>query len=95
MSKIQIKITVNNETANYLRGSLLGASACVEELVYNAKNNDVMGVERKTKKELTNITKKLDMEIQKIGLKYPEIEISGLERVCSEYDKIIEHLWEK
>lgn len=95
MSKKSIKITVNDATANYLRSSLLGASGCVEELVQDALHNANMGVERTTKKELTNITKKLDTEIQKIELKYPEVDISGLKGVYSRYDKIIEHLWER
>lgn len=95
MGKNQMKITVNDETKNYLCGSLLGTSGCVEALVYDALHNVKMGVERKTKKELTNLTKKLDTEIQKIALKYPETDISGLKGVFIEYDKIIEYLWEK
>lgn len=58
MSKRQIKITVNSDTANYLRGSLLSVSGCVEELVYDVLHNESMGVERKTIKKLTNATKK-------------------------------------
>lgn len=95
MSKRQIKITVNSDTANYLRGSLLGASGCVEELVYDVLHNESMGVERKTIKELTNATKKMDTEIQKIELIYPEVDVSGLKGVYRRYDKIIEFLWER
>ena len=51
MNKQQIKITVNDITANYLRNSLLGTSACVEELVRDALDNATMGIDRRTKKD--------------------------------------------
>ena len=95
MNKQQLKITVNDVTVNYLRNSLLGTSACVEELVRDALDNATIGIDRRTKKELTNMTKKLDTEIQKIELQYPEVDLSGLKGVYKGYDKIIERLWEK
>ena len=95
MGKEQVKLTLHSDTIRYLRKSLLGPSACVEELVQDALTNAGMGVERRTKKELTNITKKFDTEIQKIELKYSMVDTSGLRGVYRDYDKIIEYLWEK
>lgn len=95
MGKKQIKITVEESTASYLYGSLLGPSACVEELVQDALENATMGIEKKTKKELTNITRRFDTVIQKIELTYSDFNTSELKGVYNRYDKIIESLWER
>lgn len=95
MVKKQMKITVSNETARYLYGSLLGTSGCVEALVEEALENASMGVDRKTKKELTNIAKRFDTAIQKIELKHPEVDTTELRGVYDSYDDVIELFWEK
>ena len=95
MAKRQIKITVNDQTARYLYGSLLGTSGCVEALVEEALANESMGVDRRTKKELTNTTKSLDTAIQKIELRHPEVDTTELRGVYDSYADVIELLWEK
>ncbi len=95
MGKRQIKITVSDQTARYLYGSVLGTSGCVEALVEEALENSSKGVDRKTKKELTNTTKILDTVIQKIKLRHPEVDTTELRGVYERYGDVIELLWEK
>lgn len=95
MGKQQMKITVSKRVAKYLYDSPLGTSGCVEALVEDVLENASMGVERKTKKELTNVTKRLDTVIQKIELKHEDVDTSELKGVYDRYDQIIKLLWEK
>ncbi|MBQ8799670.1 MAG: hypothetical protein IJZ55_08910 [Lachnospiraceae bacterium] len=95
MGKQQMKITVSKQVAKYLYDSPLGTSGCVEALVEDVLENAYMGVDRRTKKELTNITKRLDTAIQKIELKHADIDTTELRGVCGRYDDVIKLLWEK
>lgn len=95
MARRQIKITVSDSTARYLYGSLLGTSGCIEALVEEALENASTRIDRKTKKELTNITKRLDTAIQKIKLRHPDVDTTELRGVYDSYDDVIELLWKK